>query len=184
MDAVIIDKLEELEKTQKEFWNVSRETGNFLSILIKTAHIQNALELGTSNGYSGIWLGEALKHTGGHLTTVEFYEKRQSVAQNNFEICGISDVITTVCGSAKHYLEYLDENVTFDFVFIDASKPEYLDYFKLVKPHLRKGAIITADNVISHQQKVQPFIDCIMADSDFQTEILNLPAGLLISVML
>ena len=70
--------LEELEATQKEFWNVARETGNFLNMLIKMNRVQNALEIGTSNGYSGIWLALGLRKTGGHLTTIEFYEKRQS----------------------------------------------------------------------------------------------------------
>lgn len=63
-----------LEETQNEFWNVARETGNFLNMLVKICNAQNAYEIGTSNGYSGIWLAKALKETGGHLTTIEFYE--------------------------------------------------------------------------------------------------------------
>jgi len=184
MNSVIEKKLSELEVTQKDFWNISRETANFLSILIKTSKIKKALEIGTSNGYSAIWLSEALRHTGGHLTTVEFYDKRQSLARENIKICGLSELVTYYCGSALTYLSELNPDEFFDFVFIDASKPEYLDYFNLIKPHLKTGAIIVADNVISHQKKVQPFIDAIMADFDFQTEILPLPAGLLFSVRL
>ena len=66
----IEEKLHELEKTQKNYWNIARETANFLSILIKTANSKNVLEIGTSNGYSAIWLALALKETNGHLTTI------------------------------------------------------------------------------------------------------------------
>ncbi len=182
---LIPDKIEkvfeELEETQKQFWNIAHETGNFLNMLIKMNNIQNALEIGTSNGYSGIWLSLALKETGGHLTTIEFYEKRQTVALNNFKRCGLDSVVTSKVGDACTILEYLKEDEVFDFVFIDASKPQYLDYYKLIKPHLKKGGLICADNVTSHAAKVQPYLDAVINDKDFQTEILPLPAGLAVS---
>ncbi len=174
--------LEELEATQKEFWNVARETGNFLNMLIKMNRVQNALEIGTSNGYSGIWLALGLRKTGGHLTTIEFYEKRQSMALDNFKRCGVEDIITSKVGDACTILEYLKDEELFDFVFIDASKPQYIDYFKLVKPHLKKGGIICADNVISHAKKVESYLNAVNSDKDFQTEILPLPAGLALSL--
>lgn len=74
-DEITQQTLLELEKTQKQFWNVARVTGEFLNLLIRTAKSKNVLELGTSNGYSGIWIAKALKETGGKLTTIEFYEK-------------------------------------------------------------------------------------------------------------
>ena len=70
-----------LEKTQKEFWNIDRDTANFLNMLVKIHNSKNALEIGTSNGYSAIWLADALRHTGGKLTTIEFWDKRQSIAK-------------------------------------------------------------------------------------------------------
>ena len=74
MDKVTEEVLAELEKTQKEFWNIPRKTGVLLNMFIKMMNSQNALEIGTSNGYSGLWLAKALKETGGKLTTIEFYE--------------------------------------------------------------------------------------------------------------
>ncbi len=181
VDSEVEIVFEELEATQKQFWNVARETGNFLNMLIKMNNVQNALEIGTSNGYSGIWLALGLKETGGRLTTIEFYEKRQTVALENFKRCGVADIVTSKVGDACTILEYLKEDELFDFVFIDASKPQYLDYFNLIKPHLKKGGLICADNVTSHAQKVQPFLDAVNNDKDFQTEILPLPAGLSVS---
>ena len=178
----IQSKLHELEKTQKNYWNIARETANFLSILIKTADSKNVLEIGTSNGYSGIWLALALKETGGHLTTIEFWEKRQSIARENFKICEVDNIITPIIGSAFEIMEdMLKHGQKFDFVFMDANKAEYLGYFEYADKMLEKGGIIAADNVLSHELKVKPFVDEIKNRSDYQTEILNLPAGLLIA---
>lgn len=181
MDKASTEVLAELEKTQKQFWNIPRKTGILMNTFVKMMNIKSALEIGTSNGYSGIWLGKALKETGGHLTTIEFYEKRQSVAIENFKICGIDDVITPIQGSACDIIRGFEEDKKFDFVFIDANKREYVEYFKLIKPHLTNKALIVADNIISHAQKVQTFIDAIDADDEFQYEIYELPGGILVA---
>jgi len=173
--------LKDLELTQREFWNVSRQTGNFLNILMRIHNTKSVLEIGTSNGYSGLWLLEALETTGGHLTTVEYYEKRQSDAIENFNKCGFDGLYTPLTGSACDIIKDLSEDKKFDFVFIDANKREYIEYFNLIKPHLLPHSIIAADNVTSHREKVQPFLDAIMSDNDFRTEILDLPAGLSLS---
>ena len=181
MDEVTAGVLAELEKTQKDFWNVPRKTGVLMNSFIKMMNIQNALEIGTSNGYSGIWLAKALKQTGGKLTTIEFYEKRQSIAKENFKICGVDDVVRPIQGSACEVLASFDENEKFDFVFIDACKKEYVKYFEMIKPHLTSKALIVADNIISHAEKVQDFIDAVDADDEFQYEILEVPGGILVA---
>ena len=181
MDEVTAGVLAELEKTQKDFWNVPRKTGVLMNSFIKMMNIQNALEIGTSNGYSGIWLAKALKQTGGKLTTIEFYEKRQSIAKENFKICGVDDVVRPIQGSACEVLASFDENEKFDFVFIDACKREYVKYFEIIKPHLTSKALIVADNIISHAEKVQDFIDAVDADDEFQYEILEVPGGILVA---
>ena len=163
---IIFDKetaevLAELEKTQKEFWNIPRKTAVLINTFIKMMNVKNALDIGTSNGYSGIWIAKALKQTGGKLTTIEYYDKRQSVAIENFTKCGVVDIVRPLQGSACDILESLDEDEKFDFVFIDANKREYVKYFELVKPHLTEKALIIADNITSHAEKVQTFIDAV-----------------------
>ena len=184
LDEITNNTMSELEKTQKQFWNVPRQTGVMLNMFIKMMGAKNALEIGTSNGYSGLWLAKALKETGGHLTTIEFYEKRQSVAVENFKKCGVNDIITPIQGSAimilENLSEYLSKNTPrFDFVFIDANKQEYVKYFNLIKPYLTPRCMIAADNILSHAEKVKPFVDAIDVDDEFQYEILELPGGLL-----
>ena len=181
-DLCVEDKLKELEKTQKEYWNIARETANFLNILIKAAKTKNMLEIGTSNGYSAIWFALALKETGGHLTTIEFWDKRQSIAIENFKTCGVDELITPRLGSAFDIMEDLHKvGAEFDFVFMDANKGEYIKYFELADKMLKKGGIIAADNVLSHETKVKPFVDAISENPAYQVEILNLPAGLLLA---
>ena len=88
-DKTTADVLTELEKTQKEFWNIPRKTGILINTFIKMMNIQSALEIGTSNGYSGIWIGKALKHTGGRLKTIEYYDKNKIalVLGSDFILC-------------------------------------------------------------------------------------------------
>ena len=181
LDETTNNIMAELEKTQRDFWNVPRQTGVMLNMFIKMMGTKNALEIGTSNGYSGLWLTKALKETGGHLTTIEYYEKRQSIAIENFKTCGVYDIVTPIQGSACDILRSFSDEDKFDFVFIDANKREYVEYFNLIKPHLTQKCFIAADNITSHAEKVQTFVDAVDADDEFQYEILELPGGLLVA---
>ena len=180
-DEITTEVLKDLEKTQKEFWNIPRKTAILINTFIKMMNIQQALEIGTSNGYSGIWIAKALKSTGGKLTTIEYYNKRQSVAIENFIKCDVNDIITPLQGSACEVIKSFPADKKFDFVFIDANKQEYVKYFELIKPHLTEKALIIADNITSHAEKVQTFIDAVDADKDFQYEIVDVPGGILIA---
>ena len=103
----------------------------------------------------------------------------QSIAIENFKKCGVFDIIRPLQGSACDVIKSFDENEKFDFVFIDANKREYVEYFRLIKPHLTPKVMIVADNITSHREKVQTFIDAVEADRDFQYEIIEVPGGVL-----
>lgn len=180
-DDITTGVLVELEKTQKEFWNVPRTTGILLNTFVRMMNAKSVLEVGTSNGYSGLWLAKALKETGGRLTTIEYYDKRQSIAIENFKKCGVIDVVRPLQGSACDIISAFDESEKFDLVFIDANKREYVKYFELVKPHLTQKSMIVADNITSHAEKVQPFIDAVDADVEFQYTIVEVPGGILVA---
>jgi len=180
MDDISLTLATELEATQHDFWNISRQTAEFISMLIKGTKPNRVLEIGTSNGYSAIWIADALKYNNnGHLSTIEFYEKRQCLARENIEKCGLTDYVTFLQGSAREILQNLD--FVPDFVFIDACKQEYIDYFNILKDALPVGSIILADNVISHSAKVVDFLDEIKKDCRYQSQVLDLPAGLLMA---
>ncbi len=177
-DETTEEILNSLEQTQKNFWNISRITGEFLYTFVKATNSRNVLEIGTSNGYSGIWLGKAVKENNGNLITIEFWEKRFSIARNNFEKCGVSDYIKIIQGSACDILKNLPEHYKIDFAFVDANKKEYLDYFNLIHPHLNIGGFIACDNVLSHEEKTKSYINAIENHPDYENVVINLPAGL------
>ena len=179
--------LHELEKTRADFWNLDRQSANFLNTLIKINNSKRVLEIGTSNGYSGIWILKALKETEGKLTTIEFWEKRQSVARKNFKTCCPDVEIEPKIGSAIVILEDLLDEIKqgkrekFDFVFIDANKKEYISYFKLIDEMLEDNAIILADNILSHYEKVQDYVNLLFDRDDYQSQILDLGTGMMLS---
>ncbi len=180
MDAKTLEVLEKLEKTSEEFWNISRQTGNFINMLIKLARAKNVLEIGTSNGYSTLWITDALKTTGGHLTTIEFWDKRQCIARDNCKYCNLEEYVTFKLGQASDVIKN-EINEHFDLVFIDANKQEYLSFFELVHPLLNKNGVILADNIISHALKVKPFVEAISSHPEYQVQVLDLPDGLLMA---
>ena len=197
-DDAALEILSNLDKTREDFWNLDNTSANFLSLLVKMCDAKNALEIGTSNGYSGIWLANALKKTGGKLTTIEFWDNRLDVAIENFKKAGVNDIIETRLGQAVMILEemfnkmYPDSSCPdmpngapqgefFDFVFIDANKSEYIKYFRLIHPMLKKGGVIAADNILSHYKKVEPFVKEITSSPNYQTQLIPIDTGIMVS---
>ena len=179
--TVVEDTLKSLEETKNDFWNISKETGDFIEFLIKVSNAQNVLELGTSNGYSGLRIALALRTTGGKLTTIEYWEKRRSIAIENFKKCGVDDIITAKLGSALPVIQNELQDEIFDFIFIDANKAGYIEFFKALHPMLKVGGIIVADDILSHSEAVKPFVDEMFSREDYSSQILNLPDGVLIA---
>ena len=112
--------LRRLEKTAKQYTNIAPENGQFLSILIRTIQAQNVLEVGTSNGYSAIWIAAALKETGGRLVTLEFDPARAAEAKAHLQEAGLDSVVEVRVGNALDEIAKCD--TTFDLVFLDAEK--------------------------------------------------------------
>ncbi len=152
-----IDKiLKEQEKLNAggRFAVVPRETGRLLHLLIKIKNPKKVLEVGTSLGYSSIWIASALKK-GAQLITLEKWPERVALAKKFFKKSKLN--IKLIEGDALKIIPQL--NKTFDIVFLDATKSEYLQYLKKVK--LNKNALIIADNTISHAFKMQDFLSYV-----------------------
>ena len=186
---VISKKLRELEATQKEFWNIDKYCANFLNMLIKTAKYKNIVEVGTSNGYSGIWLALAAKEVGGKVITIEFHKCRYDVACDNFKLCGLEEYIEPRQGMAIDELIDLKkedynakEDKFLDFAFVDANKAQYIKYFELIDKKLRKGGMIAFDNMLSHKEKVQDTLEALQNNKNYQIEMMNFEAGLLLAL--
>lgn len=124
---------------------VTKEIAEYLKFLVKTYKSKSILEVGTAIGYSGILMGQIAAENGGTLTTIEIDETRYNQAQENFKKSGLRN-ITSILGDATEEIKKLDEE--FDFVFIDASKGHYMEFFNDSYKLLKDGGIIFIDNIM------------------------------------
>jgi predicted O-methyltransferase YrrM len=150
-------------------WNVSYQDGKVLYNLIIKNNYKSALEIGTSTGHSSIWIAWALSKTGGKLITIEIDEGRYKTALKNFKRAGVEDFIDARLADAHQLVKELKG--PFDFVFSDADKEWYTQYFKDVEPKLVKGGCFTTHNVINPYGDIKEFLDYIRSLSNYQTTI-------------
>ncbi|HSX24692.1 MAG TPA: class I SAM-dependent methyltransferase [Candidatus Andersenbacteria bacterium] len=167
----------QLETTREQFWNVDPNAGQLIQALIYSHQPKHILEIGTSNGYSAIIMAEIASQYGGHVTTIEYFEKRISLAQENIRQAGLTDSITILQGNAVEVLtSFVDENKKFDFFFLDANKKQYAEYFINCMQLVNPQAIITADNTISHRNQLNEFFEVIYKEK--RAHILELSIGM------
>ncbi|MBA7581264.1 tRNA 5-hydroxyuridine methyltransferase [subsurface metagenome] len=151
--------------------NVPASDGRLLYDLIIKNGYRRGLEIGTSNGYSGLWLGLAFQQTGGTLITIEIEKKRAEEARENFNDAGLDKVIDSRINDAFSEIPEIEGD--FDFVFIDAWKPDYIDFFKLLRSRIKPGGAITAHNVSDLGSQMQDFLNAIREDSGLETKIIK-----------
>ncbi|MFL7793648.1 MAG: class I SAM-dependent methyltransferase, partial [Anaerolineae bacterium] len=130
------------------------------------------IEVGTSAGYSALWLALACRETGRTLTTFEVLEEKVSLARETFCRAQVEDVVTLVAGDAR---EHLADCQDIAFCFLDAEKEVYADCYELVVPHLVAGGLLVADNAINHRTTLQQMLD--RALSDERVDALIAPIG-------
>jgi len=151
--------------------SISEEDGRFLRVLVSTASAKHALEIGGAHGYSAIWIGLALRETGGRLTTIEFDPSRAATAAANIKRAGLSDVVTVISGDAFKEIPKLTG--TFDFVFLDAWKPDYQRFFELAFPRLTVRGLFLAHNVVNKQGEMRDFLQTIEHHPSLATSIVR-----------
>jgi caffeoyl-CoA O-methyltransferase len=165
-------RVEKFLKDNQRDWhdlNVPYQDGKVLYSLILKNHYKKALEIGTSTGHSAIWIAWALSKTGGKLITIEIDEDRHQTALKNFKRAGLEDFIDARLADAHRLVKELQG--PFDFVFSDADKEGYTQYFKDVEPKLVRGGCFTAHNVINPYGGVKEFLDYVGGLSNYQTTI-------------
>ena len=153
--------------------NVPMSDGKLLHDIIVKHKYQRALDIGTSTGHSAIWIAWALSKTGGKLITIEIDEKRYNEALKNFDEAGLSKYIDARLADAHELVKTLEG--PFDFVFSDADKDWYTNYFKDIAPKLDVGGCFTAHNMsmAGRSGGIRVFIDYVLSRQDFQTTINN-----------
>lgn len=166
--------LEEMASEGRRMQSVPMDDGRFLRILAESMGAKNAVEIGTSHGYSAIWLALAMKRTGGNLTTYEIDKDRAKLAEANFEKAGLSDVITLVLGDAHEKVN--EQKGPIDILFLDADKKGYIDYLEKLLPKVRPGGLVVAHN-INPWQADPKYVEAITKDKSLETLLVNLQAS-------
>ncbi len=161
--------------------NITRETGEFLSVLVRATSARRVLEIGTSNGYSTLWLAEAAGDIGGSVTSVDFSEFKLKLASANFVRAGLSSVIKLIHEEAGLVLERLKPSA-FDLIFLDSERNEYPRWWPLIRRTLRPGGLLIVDNATSHPEQMAPFIALVNADAKFTTSMVPVGNGEFLAV--
>lgn len=149
------------------------ETGRFLAILAAAAPPGRVVEVGTSGGYSTLWLALACRQAGRAITTFESNPAKIAVARETFRAAGIADLVELVEGDA---LDHLPGVRNVGFCFLDVEKELYASCYEIVVPNLVPGGLLVADNTINHRATLQPLIERAYADP--RVDALDVPIGM------
>ncbi len=163
----------------RKMLNLEPDTARLLSIFVQSGQRRHLLEIGTSNGYSAIWLAQATQPFAGHVTSVDISADKQALADANLKRAGLRHLVTLIQGDALEIIGSLEG--IFDLVFLDANRLQYPALLPQLLSRLAPGALILADNVHSHPQEVAGYLEAINALPDFDHVVVGVGKGLSIA---
>lgn len=184
----ISTRMAELERTDlcdrtdgtprmKRLRQIPPEVGKFIAVLAAAAPAGRWVEIGTSAGYSTLWLALACRAVGRRITTYEILEEKAELARQTFKSAGVSDVVEFVYGDA---LEHLPGCKDIGFCFLDAEKENYGPFYEAVVPRMVPGGILVADNAINHQVTLRPMLDRALQDERVDAVVVPIGKGELV----
>ncbi len=187
--AAVAARMSELERIDAEqrrgelprrerLCQVPPETGRLLALLAAAAPPGDIVEVGTSGGYSTLWLALAARQTGRRIRTFERFPRKAALARETFARTGVAERIELRVGDAR---ERLQEVAAPAFAFLDAEKEEYPAYLEALVGRMAPGGIVAADNVHSHRAILQPFVDAVLADTRLDALVLPVGKGVLVA---
>jgi predicted O-methyltransferase YrrM len=181
LDRQALDRLEWMPPHQRGMMNVDANEGAFLRDQVIEVNAKRILEIGTSNGYSAIWLAMGARRTGGHVTTLEIDDTRAQLARENFRVAGVEPQVTLVHGDALKEIPKLEG--PFEVVFIDAWKADYVKYLEMTLPMVPPGGVILAHNTRNLRDALTEFIEKVRTHPQLETRFVEAgPGGFSVSV--
>lgn len=153
---------------------ISRETGMFVALLAAGAPEGDCLEIGTSAGYSTLWLALACRETSRRIVTFEVSEHKAGLARETFRLTGLENTVQCIMGDAR---EHLPSYSRIAFCFLDAEKEIYQSCYDAIIPRMVKGGLLVADNVVSHREVLGPFIETALQDERVDTVVVPIGNG-------
>jgi caffeoyl-CoA O-methyltransferase len=172
----ILAILDHIVRAHETYLNVPVEDGRMLRVLAESGGAGNIVEVGTSTGYSGLWICLALQKTGGRLTTFEIDHGRALMAREHFRDAGVEKYVTVVEGDAHETLARAKGPL--DLVFIDADKDGYLDYLGRLLPLVKPGGLVVAHNIGSAPE----YVRAVTTNADLETVFYREGAGMSITL--
>ncbi len=163
------------------FRNVEPETAELLGVLIRAIGAQRILELGTSNGYSTIWLADAAQATAGQVLSVEINDSRTRLARANLAAAGLGELVELRTEDAAATLASSADGA-WEFVFLDAERPAYPGYLPDLVRTLAPGGMLAVDNVRSHAHELVEFTNLIEGQASLTQTVVPIGAGLRLAV--
>lgn len=161
--------------------NLEPETARVLALLVRAMGARRVLELGTSNGYSTLWLADAARAVGGSLLSVDVDEPRSAMAAENLRRAGLQEQVTLRVQDAAQALAQTPAG-SLDLIFLDAERPAYAGYWPALLRALRPGGALAVDNVVSHAEEVRDFRALVAAEAGVSEALVPTGAGLLLVV--
>jgi predicted O-methyltransferase YrrM len=182
LEAEDADERERGVSREQRARQVARTTGQFLFALVAPQWDCEVLEIGGSRGYSSIWLGAGVRNLGGRVLSLESDPAKVEAWQRNVAQAGLEDWVELIAGDAIEELPKIQD--VFDVIFLDAEKEDYERLFELSRDKLEPGALVVADNVLSHQETLGAYSQARQADPTLESFTLPLDRGLELSVIL
>jgi predicted O-methyltransferase YrrM len=169
----------EVDDRRERLRNVEPETARMLAVLVHATGARRLLELGTSNGYSTLWLADAVISTGGRVTTVEIDETRAAMARQNFAEAGLDGRIDLRIEDAGVTLS-ASPDTAWDFIFLDAERDQYVAYWPDLLGTLRVPGLLAVDNIVSHADELIDFRQLVENEPSITFTIIPIGAGVLL----
>ncbi|MFM5242970.1 O-methyltransferase [Aeromonas media] len=160
----------------RKMLNITRDTGELLALLVQTRGAQAVLEIGTSNGYSTLWLAEAVKRLDGRVTTIELGESKRAMAALNFEHAGLEPWIDQLAGEAGSLLPSLP-TAGYQLIFLDSDRQHYQGWWPEIRRLLAPRGLLVVDNAISHESEMRDWMAQVRRDPDFLTSLVPVGKG-------
>jgi predicted O-methyltransferase YrrM len=160
--------------------NITRDTGQFLAVMAHTTGAKNILEIGTSNGYSTLWLADVARAYGGTVTTIESAPHKVAMAAENFRKAGLTAAIVQIEGEAGAALGGLPV-AAYDLIFLDSERTDYVAWWPALRRLLRHGGLLVVDNALSHADEMAPFSALVQADPAFTCALVPVGKGELLA---
>lgn len=172
----VLSRFKEQKSAIHRLWNIDEESAHLLFMLVLIRQAKYILEIGTSNGYSTFWLAAAAQETNGSVHTIEVDENRHNMAKENLkDFANIKQYLA----KAEDILNNFEPGI--DFLFIDAGKPVYIEYIKMLEDKLAPQAVVIADNICSHPETTASYKKYIETNPAYHSMVHNMNAGLQIA---